>query len=207
MHAQAAALAEFRGDWAAAVKSYQAAYTELSRVNPAGPLPAQRWAELTAVAELINLKASSSFCPCSPLMLLFYCKGLVGPVAAAPIKLDHAISKDRKSVPDRIERKRTHWGYSHGPAAWRGGPPDCACACMLHAQVVTLLLHQQNVADALQQFRAHVGWLRAAPLPLPPAAAAAHALWVQRQYTVMGELLSTRIDAGLLPSQVRSGSL
>ncbi len=71
-------------------------------------------------------------------------------------------------------------------------------------QVVTLLLHQQNVGEALQQFRAHVGWLRAPPLPLPPAAAAAHALWLQRQYGVMGELLSTRIDAGLLPGQVRS---
>lgn len=53
---QAAALAEFRADWATAVRTYQAAYTELLRVDPAGPLPLQRWAELSAVAELVHLK-------------------------------------------------------------------------------------------------------------------------------------------------------
>ena len=36
----------------------QAAYIELSRIDPAGTLPLQRWAELTAVAELIHLKVS-----------------------------------------------------------------------------------------------------------------------------------------------------
>ncbi|KAK9904998.1 hypothetical protein WJX75_007420 [Coccomyxa subellipsoidea] len=120
---KAAALAEFRADWATAVRTYQAAYTELLRVDPAGPLPLQRWAELSAVAELVHLK------------------------------------------------------------------------------VVTLLLHQQCVAEALAQFRAHIGAFRQPPLPPPPAAAAAHAAWLVRQYTVMGELLSQRVDAGLLPPQ------
>ncbi len=53
---QAAALAEFRADWATAVRTYQAAYAELLRVDQAGPLPLQRWTELAAVAELVHLK-------------------------------------------------------------------------------------------------------------------------------------------------------
>ncbi|BDA49831.1 probable trafficking protein particle complex subunit 11 at N-terminal half [Coccomyxa sp. Obi] len=118
-----AALAEFRADWASAVKTYQSAYAELGRVDPTGPLPLQRWTELTAVAELIHLK------------------------------------------------------------------------------VVTLLLHQQNVAEALGQFRAHMAAFQRPLLPPPPAAAAAHAAWLVRQYSVMGELLSQRVDAGLLPPQ------
>ena len=71
--------------------------------------------------------------------------------------------------------------------------------------MVTLLLHQQSVPDALGQFRTHVGWLRHPPATpaRPPAAAAAHALWLQRQYAVMGELLATRVDAGVLPDQAR----
>ena len=68
--------------------------------------------------------------------------------------------------------------------------------------MVTLLLHQQNVAEALGQFRAHMSAFRRPPLPPPPAAAAAHAAWLVRQYSVMGELLSQRVDAGLLPPQV-----
>lgn len=56
---QAAALAEFRADWATAVKTYQAAYAELGRVEAIGPLPLQRWTELTAVAELIHLKVGA----------------------------------------------------------------------------------------------------------------------------------------------------
>lgn len=54
-----AALAEFRADWATAVKTYQAAYSELLRIDPVGQLPLQRWTELTAVAEVMHLKASS----------------------------------------------------------------------------------------------------------------------------------------------------
>lgn len=69
--------------------------------------------------------------------------------------------------------------------------------------MVTLLLHQQCVAEALAQFRAHIGAFRQPPLPPPPAAAAAHAAWLVRQYTVMAQLLSQRVDAGLLPPQVR----
>ena len=42
---------------------YQAAYTELLRVDPAGPLPLQRWAELSAVAELVHLKVTLNLNP------------------------------------------------------------------------------------------------------------------------------------------------
>lgn len=69
-------------------------------------------------------------------------------------------------------------------------------------QVVTLLLHQANVPEALKQFQQHMGAFKKMPLPPPPAAASAHGAWVLRQYTVMGELLSSRVEAGLLPQQV-----
>ena len=55
--AQTAALAEFRADWATAVKTYQNAYADLCRVPRGGAMPLQRWAELCAVAELVHLKA------------------------------------------------------------------------------------------------------------------------------------------------------
>ena len=55
-----AALAEFRADWATAVKTYQAAYLELLRIPPVGQLPLQRWTELTSVAEVMHLKVT---CP------------------------------------------------------------------------------------------------------------------------------------------------
>ena len=70
-------------------------------------------------------------------------------------------------------------------------------------QVVTLLLHQQRVGEALAQFRGHMAAFRRPPQPLPPGAAAAHAGWLTRQYAVMGELLATRVDPALLPRQVR----
>jgi len=57
---QAAALAEFRADWATAVKTYQTAYAELCRAPRLGAAPLQRWAELCAVAELVHLKARPS---------------------------------------------------------------------------------------------------------------------------------------------------
>lgn len=59
---QVAALAEFRADWATAVKTYQAAYLELLRIPQVGQLPLQRWTELTSVAEVMHLKVMSS-CP------------------------------------------------------------------------------------------------------------------------------------------------
>lgn len=73
-----------------------------------------------------------------------------------------------------------------------------ACA----VQAVTLLLHQANVPEALKQFQQHMSAFRKIPLPPPPAAASAHGTWLVRQYTVMGELLSSRVEAGLLPQQV-----
>ena len=69
-------------------------------------------------------------------------------------------------------------------------------------QAVTLLLHQANVPEALKQFQQHMSAFRRVPLPPPPAAASAHGTWLVRQYTVMGELLSSRVEAGLLPQQV-----
>ena len=57
---QVAALAEFRADWATAVKTYQAAYLELLRINPVGQHPLQRWTELTSVAEIMHLKVIMS---------------------------------------------------------------------------------------------------------------------------------------------------
>ncbi len=58
---QVAALAEFRADWATAVKTYQAAYLELLRIPPVGQLPLQRWTELTSVAEIVHLKVCFSW--------------------------------------------------------------------------------------------------------------------------------------------------
>ena len=53
---QAGALAEFRADWATAVKTYQNAYAEITRVSLGPPLPLQRAAEVTAVAEQVHVK-------------------------------------------------------------------------------------------------------------------------------------------------------
>ena len=70
-------------------------------------------------------------------------------------------------------------------------------------QAVTLLLHQANVPEALKQFQQHMGAFKKMPLPPPPPAASAHGAWLLRQYTVMGELLSSRVEAGRLPQEVR----
>ena len=67
-YVQVAALAEFRADWATAVKTYQAAYLELLRINPVGQHPLQRWTELTSVAEIMHLKVIPGLClifPCA----------------------------------------------------------------------------------------------------------------------------------------------
>ena len=71
---------------------------------------------------------------------------------------------------------------------------------------MTLLLHQANVPEALKQFQQHMGAFRKMPLPPPPAAASAHGAWLVRQYTVIGELLSSRVEAGLLPQQVKNAA-
>lgn len=56
---EAAALAEFRADWATAVKTYQNAYAEITRVGLGPPLPLQRASEVTAVAEQVHVKVRS----------------------------------------------------------------------------------------------------------------------------------------------------
>ena len=58
---KAAALAEFRADWATAVKTYQNAYAEITRVALGPPLPLQRAAEVTAVAEQVHVKVGRFF--------------------------------------------------------------------------------------------------------------------------------------------------
>ena len=68
-------------------------------------------------------------------------------------------------------------------------------------QIVTLLLHQQRVAEALQHFRSHMGLFKRPPFVPPLPFKAAHWGWVSRQYAAMGELIS-RVDPSLLPPQV-----
>lgn len=79
----------------------------------------------------------------------------------------------------------------------------------LAVQVVTLLLHQRRLGEALAQFRAHLGRFRrpAALQGGPPAAAAVHAGWLARQYTAMAELLAARVDPAAVPvtGQVKQG--
>ncbi|KAK9807487.1 hypothetical protein WJX72_000478 [[Myrmecia] bisecta] len=122
---KAAALAEFRADWATAVKTYQTAYAEVQKLPYGGvPLPLQRWYEVTAVAEQV------------------------------------------------------------------------------HVKVVTLLLHQHRTSEALAHFRHHITLFRKPPFEVPPGLAAAQWGWLARQYAVMGELLSSRVDpANLLPQR------
>ena len=68
-------------------------------------------------------------------------------------------------------------------------------------QIVTLLLHQQRVPEALQQFKAHIGLFRLPPFTPPLPFACAHWGWVARQYAAMGELIG-RVEESLLPAQV-----
>ena len=62
---QVSAIAEFRanGNYAAALKAYQAAYQELSRIPEPPHTALQHQAELAAVAEQIHLKVQPSAQP------------------------------------------------------------------------------------------------------------------------------------------------
>ena len=74
--------------------------------------------------------------------------------------------------------------------------------------MVTLLLHQRRLPDAVAHFRAHLRRFRA-PAELvgaPPAAAAAHTGWLARQYAAMAELLSGRVEASALVSDQVGGA-
>lgn len=66
-------MAEFRADWATAVKTYQSAYAEIARV-PFGPEhPMQRAFEVAAVAEQIHIKVRVlSPTGCSTSLVQFY---------------------------------------------------------------------------------------------------------------------------------------
>lgn len=57
---QAAALSEFRADWATAVRSYEAAYREIAKAVPSPNIQLQRFFELAAVAELLHLKVRAA---------------------------------------------------------------------------------------------------------------------------------------------------
>ena len=99
------------------------------------------------------------------------------------------------------------------PAAWvsrqslqqyAAHPRAQAATCVL-LQVVTLLLHQHRSQEALTHFQQHLASYRHLPsqlAPAPTAAAASHWGWVGRQYQVMGELMSSRVDPAHLPPQV-----
>ena len=65
-------------------------------------------------------------------------------------------------------------------------------------QVITLLLHQFRLAEALAQFKAHMSLFRQTPFESQPAFAAAHWGWVSRQYAAMGELMTSRTDLAAL---------
>ncbi|KAL3154981.1 hypothetical protein ABBQ38_011508 [Trebouxia sp. C0009 RCD-2024] len=74
----------------------------------------------------------------------------------------------------------------------------------VHIKVVTLLLHQHRSQEALAHFQQHMATYRHPPpqlAPVPLAAVAAHHGWVGRQYQVMGELMSSRVDPAHLPPQ------
>ena len=73
----------------------------------------------------------------------------------------------------------------------------------LDVQVVTLLLHQHRVGEALSQMRSHLTAFRVPPVELPPGPAAAHQAWLARQHAVLGDLLAARADPAALPMQVR----
>ena len=177
---QVAALAEFRADWAVAVKTYQAAYLELLRIPPVGQLPLQRWTELTSVAEIMHLKVHH----------LAY---------TANVREDDSMNR-RFAIAAAACSALLSAVCKVCSAHATQCAADSEGECLL--QVVTLLLHQANVPEALAQFAQHMGAFRRMPLPPPPAAASAHGAWLVRQYTVMGDLLSSRVEAGLLPQQV-----
>jgi len=71
--AQAAALAEFRADWATAVKTYQNSYAEIARVPLGPPLPLQRAWEVAAVAEQVQVKVGNFSLILEPLLLPCLC--------------------------------------------------------------------------------------------------------------------------------------
>ena len=55
---QAAALGEFRADWAAAARMYATAYSELLKCSVGGDSPLQRHFEIAACAELLHVKVT-----------------------------------------------------------------------------------------------------------------------------------------------------
>lgn len=62
---QAAALAEFRADWATAARMYATAYAELLKCGVDGAHPLQRHFEIAACAELFHVKVKA-WHDCSP---------------------------------------------------------------------------------------------------------------------------------------------
>ena len=71
-----------------------------------------------------------------------------------------------------------------------------------------LLLHQQNTARALAQFRDHMRLLKGVPMKDAPGGfLGSHWGWIARQYAVMADLLSKRVPPeGGLPPEVGARS-
>lgn len=78
---QAAAYAEFRGDWPEALRCYRSAYASLDKLGaPSHPAPLQRWAEVLAAAELLSLKVCVRAWACASGSCLRSC------VACTPVR-------------------------------------------------------------------------------------------------------------------------
>lgn len=77
----------------------------------------------------------------------------------------------------------------------------CAVAEQIHIKLMSLMLHQQRIPDALAQVESHISSFRHLPPGAQPASAAAHWSWARRQYTVAGELLGNRVSAETLPDR------
>ena len=89
--------------------------------------------------------------------------------------------------------------------SWQGPLLGLPTHHAVRLQVVTLLLHQHRSQEALAHFQQHVSSYRHPPsqlAPVPLAVVGAQHGWVGRQYQVMGELMSSRVDPAHLPPQV-----
>mmetsp|Transcript_8771 Transcript_8771/g.25258 ORF Transcript_8771/g.25258 Transcript_8771/m.25258 type:complete len:1217 (+) Transcript_8771:327-3977(+) len=76
----------------------------------------------------------------------------------------------------------------------------CAAAEQVHIKLMSLMLHQQRVAETLAQVERHLSSFRVLPsVAWPPPAAASHCSWLARQYSVAGQLLTERVGPGQLP--------
>lgn len=175
---------------------YATAYSELLRLATDGATPLQRHFEVAACAELFNVKARFS-------LMLFLtlqrpCKHCAE-FQSAVQRPDYI----RLSSPATPPCLGSHSADVRPPGRRRHRQTRLL-PCW---QVVTLLLHQRRLPDAVAQFRAHLARFRR-PREIAgaqPGVAAAHAGWLARQYAAMAELLRGRVDVSALSAdQVRA---